>query len=63
MKCKSIQLYLDPDFKGTVSEERFQAFLRRSSLQDRLTATQLKRLEAKVRYLQFFISTVWVLAY
>ena len=46
-------LNADPDFKGTVSEERFQAFLRRSSLQDRLTATQLKRLDAKVRLINY----------
>lgn len=42
-------LFSDPDFKGTASEERFKAFLRRSSLQDRLTATQLRRLENKCK--------------
>jgi hypothetical protein len=39
----------DPDFKGYVSEERFRAFLRRSGLQDTLTASELRRLTEKLK--------------
>jgi len=40
---------VDPEFKGVVTEERFKAFLRRSSLQDRLSQTELRRLIAKCK--------------
>lgn len=39
----------DPEFKGVVSEERFRAFLRRSGLQDNLTASELRRLTDKLK--------------
>jgi Ca2+-binding EF-hand superfamily protein len=39
----------DPEFKGVVSEERFRAFLRRSGLQDSLTASELRRLTDKLK--------------
>ncbi len=39
----------DPDYKGVVSEERFRAFLRRSTLQDSLTASELRRLTEKLK--------------
>lgn len=39
----------DPEFKGVVTEERFKSFLRRSSLQDRLSQTELRRLVAKCK--------------
>lgn len=39
----------DPDHKGVVSEERFRAFLRRSGLQDSLTASELRRLSEKLK--------------
>jgi len=38
----------DPEHKGTVTEERFRAFLRRSGLQDTLTASELRRLTEKL---------------
>eukprot|EP00981_Chlorochromonas_danica_P008825 scaffold2312_cov165-Ochromonas_danica.AAC.65 len=39
----------DPELKGIVSEERFRAFLRRSGLQDNLTASELRRLTEKLK--------------
>lgn len=39
----------DTDGKGTVTEERFRSFLRRSGLQDRLTVAELRRLVEKLR--------------
>ena len=39
----------DPDNKGFVSEERFRAFLRRSGLQDRLAAAELRRVVESLR--------------
>ncbi len=39
----------DPEYKGLVSEERFRAFLRRSTLQDSLTASELRRLTDKLK--------------
>jgi len=39
----------DPERRGVVSEERFRAFLRRSGLQDVLTATELRRLTDKFK--------------
>jgi Ca2+-binding EF-hand superfamily protein len=39
----------DPEYKGYVSEERFRAFLRRSGLQDRLTANELRRFTEKLK--------------
>eukprot|EP01038_Epipyxis_sp_PR26KG_P005601 gene5601-7730_t len=39
----------DPEFKGYVGEERFRAFLRRSGLQDQLTASELRRLTDKLK--------------
>jgi Ca2+-binding EF-hand superfamily protein len=39
----------DPDFKGVASEERFRAFLRRSGLQEALTAAELRRLTDKLK--------------
>jgi Ca2+-binding EF-hand superfamily protein len=39
----------DPEYKGFVSEERFRAFLRRSGLQDRLTANELRRFSDKLK--------------
>eukprot|EP01032_Pedospumella_encystans_P016863 gene16863-19219_t len=39
----------DPDHRGYVSEERFRAFLRRSGLQDNLTASELRRLTDKLK--------------
>eukprot|EP01039_Chlorochromonas_danica_P003433 gene3434-3760_t len=38
----------DPELKGIVSEERFRTFLRRSGLQDNLTASDLRRLKEKL---------------
>jgi hypothetical protein len=42
-------LRADPEYKGYVSEERFRAFLRRSGLQDRLTASELRRFTEKLK--------------
>jgi len=39
----------DPDATGTVTEERFRSFCRRSGLQDRLTVAELRRLVEKLR--------------
>jgi Ca2+-binding EF-hand superfamily protein len=39
----------DPDGRGTVSEERFRSFCRRSGLQDRLTVAEVRRLVDKLR--------------
>lgn len=39
----------DPEFKGVASEERFRAFLRRSGLQEALTAAELRRLSDKLK--------------
>ena len=39
----------DPEHRGTVSEERFRAFLRRSGLQDNLTTSELRRLTEKLK--------------
>ena len=39
----------DIDGKGSVTEERFRSFLRRSGLQDRLTVAELRRLVEKLR--------------
>ena len=39
----------DPDSKGFVSEERFRAFLRRSGLQDRMAAAELRRVVESLR--------------
>lgn len=39
----------DPDQRGVVSEERFRAFCRRSSLQECLTASELRTLIDKLR--------------
>lgn len=42
-------LRADAEHKGYVSEERFRAFLRRSTLQDSLTASELRRLTEKLK--------------
>ena len=39
----------DPDQKGVVSEERFRAFCRRSSLQEVLTASEVRTLIERLR--------------
>ena len=39
----------DPDATGTVTEERFRSFCRRSGLQDRLNVAELRRLVEKLR--------------
>lgn len=39
----------DPEEKGVVSEERFRSFLRRSHLQERLSAAEVRRLLDKLR--------------
>lgn len=39
----------DPDATGTVTEERFRSFCRRSGLQDKLTVAELRRLVEKLR--------------
>lgn len=39
----------DPDFKGVASEERFRSFLRRSGLQEALTAAELRRFTDKLK--------------
>lgn len=42
-------LRADPEHRGTVSEERFRAFLRRSGLQDVLTTSELRRFTEKLK--------------
>ena len=39
----------DPDQRGVVTEERFRAFCRRSSLQECLTASELRTLIERLR--------------
>ena len=39
----------DPDQRGIVTEERFRAFCRRSSLQETLTASELRTLIERLR--------------